>query len=135
MASFVDCKGRSWQVRLTLGLLTEVREQAGVKLGEVLRTEQGLADFVFGDVEQLGRVLWCCCREQAEAAGVAPEEFTRGFDGPTLEAATEAVLGSVADFFPRSKIAAAIKTNLALVLARADERGVAALEKAARGVT
>lgn len=135
MPTFTDNKGRAWEVRLTLGLLTEVREQAGVKLGEVLRTEQGLADFVFGDVETLGKVLWVLCREQAERQGVTPEDFAHGFGGDTIEKAVEAVLGSVADFFPRSKIGAAIRKNLALVLAKADERGVAALEKAAREAT
>lgn len=132
MATFTDCKGREWDFKLTVGLLTEVREATGVKLGEILRSETALSDFLFADPETVGRVMWCCCREQAEAAGVAPESFAAGFDGPTLEAATEAFLGSVADFFPRSKIGAAIKANLPAVLAKADERGVRAVEAAVK---
>lgn len=132
MPAFTDCKNREWTLRLTVGLMTDVRECAGVRLGDVLRDEAALGALVFGDAEALVKTLWVLCREQAEARGVTPEEFAHGFDGPTLEKAVEAFLGSVADFFPRSRVGQKMRENLPAILADADRRGVEAVEAAVR---
>lgn len=135
MATFRDGKGRDWDLRLTVGTLTEVREATGVRLGDAFRDEAALAGLLFADPEQLGRVLWVVCRERAEAAGVTPEDFAAGFDGPALERAVEAFLGSVADFFPRSKVGAKIRESLPAVLEQMDRHAVTAVETAMRKLT
>ncbi|MBY0513085.1 MAG: hypothetical protein K2P78_04140 [Gemmataceae bacterium] len=51
---------------------------------------------------------------------MSPDQWADRFDGPTVERATSAFLGAVADFFPRSRVGAAIKANLPGMLAKMD---------------
>lgn len=127
MAKWTGCDGREWSIRLTVGSLGDVREKAGVDLGAALRSEAGLADLIFGDPAALVRMLWVLIEDQARGTDVGPVEFAHGFDGPALEAATEALLTAVADFFPRSKVGRAIRENLAQTLERLDRAIIAKL--------
>lgn len=120
MSAFFDCKGRDWTLRLTVGVLADVRTHAGIDLGKAIRSEQSLSDLLFGDPSDLVKVLWVLVSKKAEERQVTPEEFAHGFDGPALEQATEALLQAIADFFPRSRVAAALKTGLAAALEKMD---------------
>jgi len=127
--SFKDCKGREWTFRLTVGSLAEVREVAGVDLGAALRSEGAVAELLFSNPETLVKVFWALLYEQARDREhqVDPETFARGFDGPALEAATEALLGAIADFFPRSRVGRAIRENLTQTLERMDQTIIEAM--------
>lgn len=128
MATFVDSEGREWQVRLTVGALGDVREEAGVDLGAALRSEQGLAELVLGDPAALVKVLWVLVESQSLDKDVDPVRFAHGFDGATLERATEALLAAVADFFPRSRVGKALRENLSAALTRMDDAVLAKLQ-------
>lgn len=127
MPKWTGSDGREWSIRLTVGSLGDVREKSGVDLGAALRSERDLADLIFGDPSALVRMLWVLIEDQAEGTGVGPIEFAHGFDGPALEAATEALLAAVADFFPRSKVGRAIRENLTQTLERLDRAIIAKL--------
>ena len=130
---FTDALGRPWRCRLTLADLERVRRDAGVDLSEVMSDTRKLADLVFGDLARFGRFLWALCETQAGGAGVTPAAFAAGFDGPTLEAAGEAVLCAVADFFPRSAVGRAVKTGLRQRLTDFDRAMVASISKPSAG--
>ena len=127
MPSFVDAKNRSWQLSLTVGDLLKVRAATGVDLGAALKSETALGELLFGDPATLVATLFVLCESQAATQAVTPEEFGYGFDGPTLERATESLIGAVADFFPRSRIGKAIRQNLTRVLDTADAAAVTAI--------
>lgn len=126
VATYADRHGREWAISLTVGDFPRLKA-AGVDLGAVLRDGQALADLLFCDPERLGRAVWTLCETQAARAGVTPEQFADGLDGPALERLGEAMGEAIADFFPRSKVAAAIKGNVKASLEAADRAMVAAL--------
>lgn len=133
MAQFTDASGGEWVVRLTVGALADVREQAGVDLGQAIRSEGSLADLIFGDPAMLVRALWVLVESQAKAAGVDPVAFAHRFDGPTLERATEALLAAVADFFPRSKVGMMLRQNLTQAMSRLDDAIIQKLSSTSSG--
>ena len=122
MNTFTDGKGRTWRLGLTVGMIRSIRERTGLEFGKLIATERGLAEFLFGDPETFARVLWIMVEADAEKAKVEPEDFAYAIDGPTIEAATQALLGAIADFFPRSAIAQTIKTRLPEVMKTMDDR-------------
>jgi len=128
MASFKDGAGVEWRVSVTVGSLGKVKADADVDLGSLFKTEKAAADLLFTDPGALVRVLWVLCEDQATKAGVTPEKFAFLFDGPTLEGAAEALIGAMIDFFPRSRVAQAMKAGLARGLTAMDEKLTAAVE-------
>lgn len=123
MNVFVDPNGCEWKLRLTVGALRDAKAQ-GVDLSKATATDAGWADLLAGDPEDLVKLLWVLCEAQAAARGVTPEAFGHLFDGATLEAAGVALAGAIADFFPRSAVARAVKAGLPKILAAADEQAV-----------
>lgn len=120
--TFKDKNGGEWNLSLTVGLLGRIRERTQVDIGKAMRSNDGLAEVLFAEPETLVRILWIVCEQQAEKREASPEQFADLFDGPTIEGATEALLGAVADFFPRSKISKLIKARLPEMLAKMDEQ-------------
>jgi hypothetical protein len=128
MATFRDADNREWKLRLTVGLLGDVKRDADVDLGAAIKTPQSMAEILYADPANLVRVLWVMVEKQAREAGVTPEEFGHAFDGEAIERAGEALLEAVADFFPRSAIARKIRSELPKLLEAADREMIAKLE-------
>lgn len=131
MATFTDRAERAWTLGFTLGDFPRFKAE-GVDLNAILKSGEGMADLLFGDPERLGRFAWLLCEGQAAERGVTPEDFAGGFDGPALESLGEAVAEAVADFFPRSAVARAIKGTLRAKLTAMDETMIAALSEPPR---
>jgi hypothetical protein len=127
VAAFTDRTGTEWRLNLTLGDLRRARDLAGVDLNAAIKSDAALSDLLFSDPESLCKVLWVLCEKQAADRGLAPEGFAEVFDGPTVERAAVALAEAVIDFFPRSKIGAAMKANLRANLDRVDARVVATI--------
>lgn len=132
MSKFADCLGREWSLNLTVGALADVRRSTDCDLGKALKDEGALVELLFSDPVRLVEVLWVLVRSQAEGATVLcgpdqgkppadAEGFARGFDGPTLERAAEALLDAVADFFPRSRVGRALRERMRQGLDRMDD--------------
>jgi hypothetical protein len=130
VASFKDADGREWKLRLTVGLLGDVRRDAGVDLGAAIKSPKDLAGILYADPADLVKVLWVLVEKQATDAGVSPEEFGHAFDGAAIERAGEALLEAVADFFPRSAIGRKIKSNLPKLLEQVDREIEARMDAA-----
>ena len=128
---FTDVHGRAWTLTLTVGSLLDVRRETGVDLAGALKSEAALSDLIFGDPATLVGLLYVLCESQAKTAGVTPEAFGYGFDGATVEAATEALIAAVADFFPRSRIGQAIRRNLTATMRRAEDEAIKVIDAAA----
>ncbi len=98
MASFKDKNGKEWHLALDAPMIRTIRKECeGIDLGD----PQGKAyDRMVADPVLLVDVLWVLCREQASAAGVTDVQFGRALIGDTIEAATDAMLEVIADFFP-----------------------------------
>lgn len=125
MAKFTDHTGHEWKLLLTYGSAKRVREETGVNLALAGAGAIEWVDALFGDPGKLVGVLWELCAEQARAGNVTADQFGERFDGATLDAAGNALLEAVADFFPRSRIAQALREKLPEVVAKAEAEAVA----------
>ena len=130
MATFTDGRGREWSLGFTLGDFPRLRA-AGIDLGAALKDGEAMAGLLFADPERLGRFAWLMVEKQAAERDVTPEGFADGFDGPALERLGEAVMEAVADFFPRSAVAAAIKGRQKAGLVAMDQAIIARMTDAA----
>lgn len=132
VATFSDCLGREWVLRLTLGDIPRVKDatakdgRPGIDLNAVLTDATALGRLVYSDPDTLGRVLWVLVEKQADRLGVTPEGFADGFDGETLARCGDALAEAVTDFFlPRQ--AATVKAGLPATLAAIDQAVAAAV--------
>lgn len=129
MSKFTTRTGEEFELLLTVADLRRVRELARVDLGAAMKDEHALMEVVFGSPESLVEVLYVLCQEQCEKRSITPENFARGFDGPTLEKSTEALLLAVADFFQRGRVARAIKENLPALLEKMEDVVIAEIQR------
>ena len=120
---FTDHTGQEWTLHLTYGAAMAVQRETKINLAVTSRSAEWV-ELLFGDPGQLVGVLWVLCEDQAKTLGISPEQFGHRFDGPTLEAAGVALANAIASFFPRSRIAEAIRTGLPKVLEEADRKAV-----------
>lgn len=97
MSTFTDAKDRQWTIAVTVGDIKRVRNEAKIDLGDPTpETMERLAT----DPVLLVDVLWSLCSVQAKERGVSDEEFGRALVGDPIDAATEALIEAVVDFFP-----------------------------------
>lgn len=98
MHSFTDEKGRAWSVVVTVDTVRRVRQLAGVDLMQVIKGP--LLEELAGDPVRLVDVLFAICKPQADAGKVTDQDFGQSLAGDSIDAATMALLGAIADFFP-----------------------------------
>jgi hypothetical protein len=101
MARFADCTGREWTLRLTVGLLDDVRDQLGIDLWKVTTDAAAAVEPLYTDVRKLVGLLWLLVEREAAKAGVSPEEFGRALDAEALDASAEALFEALLRFFQR----------------------------------
>lgn len=132
MATFKDAAGRQWDVTLTVSAIKVVRERLKIDLGTIMQDETGLANLLYVNPEGFVNMLWVLCERQAKAMTPAVDdmEFGYGFGGATIEAASDAMMTAIVDFFPRSKVAQAIKGKMGRQLAAMDARMIRDVEAA-----
>lgn len=93
--TFVDDQGRTWVVRLTVGLCRKINDRFSL---DALNAWNGkFVTALAADSALLLDVLWLCVEQQANRDGVTQEQFFDGL-GPTAfaqlaEAIQDAVLG------------------------------------------
>jgi len=98
MRTFTDNAGRAWTVSINVDAVRKVRAEAGVDLLEV--ADGKLIDRLAEDPVLLCGAIYACCREQAEARNISPEDFGRAMAGDAIDAAVAAFLEDLVDFFP-----------------------------------
>lgn len=135
MASFRDGAGREWRLRLTAGSVADVRRDTGVNLALTSKSADWL-DVIFPADEEvpgarLAAVLWALCEGQARSLGVSPEQFAAELDGETLSAAGDALGEAVVDFFPRSRIAQALRGRWRATVTAAEDEVIRRLNSTA----
>lgn len=122
--TFRDAAGRSWSIRLTLGLIETVLDETTVDLIPDNCDVTNLTSLLF-DPRKLSRVLWSCVATQAD--GVTVQEFREAMDGDALSQGWNALIEAVL-FFTRSRsepLAAAIEEAIETAM-KIVEQGTAA---------
>ena len=127
--TFTDSTGHEWRLpAISTGLIDDMKEQIDVDFDVVLIDHVRFMELLF-NVRTIGKVLWFLLEKQAEALTLTPRDFAYRIDGPTAEAASTALMESLADFSPRSKVGQWLKTSLRAITDHVDCLVVEALEK------
>lgn len=109
MAKFTDRKGGVWNVEITLPDLARLRE-AGFDLN-ALKTDQAVIA-ALTDTDTFGRIIVIVCEAEMRSKSVSVAEFAALFNGPTIFAAIQAIIGAVADFTQPPTVAAEFNRGL-----------------------
>ena len=98
MRTFTDAMGTAWGITVNVLAVKRVRTLLDVDLMEI--ATGSLLDRLGRDPVLLCNVLFVICKDQADAEKVSDEDFGRRMGGDAIEAATNAFLEEVIDFFP-----------------------------------
>ena len=101
MKTFKDNADRTWTVTVNVDAIKRVRSLLNIDLMEAV--EGKLIERLIGDPVLLCDVIYCVCKEDADAKGITDEEFGRSMAGDAIELATTALLEELVDFFPQGK--------------------------------
>ncbi len=100
--TFKDAKGKSWSIKLSLGMINRIQSATDVDLIPPDFDFSPVVRLGYEDDRKLGEALWVCCREQAEEAGIDQDAFFDRMEGEPLSAGWEALRDSIV-FFIQSK--------------------------------
>lgn len=104
MPSFKDTEGRVWTLRITVAAIRRIKDIAGIDLGDFsVFGEGGPFSDLGSDSCRLVEIVYAAVKPEADILGVTMEKFMESFAGETVVKASEALLESLADFFPGSQ--------------------------------
>lgn len=101
MKTFVDNNGKTWTININVATIKRVKDLLGVNLMEAITGD--LITKLEDDVILFVDVLYCVCKQEADANNISDEMFGASLAGDSLEQATEAFLTDLIDFFPAAK--------------------------------
>ncbi len=101
MKTFKDNSDRTWTVTVNVDAIKRVRSLLDIDLMQAV--EGKLIERLIGDPVLLCDIIYCVCKEDADAKGITDEEFGRAMAGDAIELATTAMLEELVDFFPQGK--------------------------------
>ncbi len=101
MKTFKDNAGRDWTVAVNVATVKRLRDLLDVDLMKVV--EGDLIERLYSDPVLLVDVLYVLCKPQADAAGIASEQFGEAMGGDAIELATAALIDGIIDFFPNRR--------------------------------
>jgi hypothetical protein len=97
---FSDKQGRDWLIEINIGQISRVRNLVKVDLYNLFGDE---AKRLFSDPVLLVDTLYVICRDQCKERQISDADFGGLFEGDVLEAAANALLEAVLNFFPTSR--------------------------------
>lgn len=130
MKSFRDTAGTEWKLSVNVLTIKRVLDDTGLRLTDIFSTEQKISQF-FSDDVKFCEVLWAIVKPQAEEDGSTAEQFFGAIDGTVIEAALDALLEEVADFFqePRRSLLRRVLAKFRVAQEKLTTEGVLAVEK------
>jgi len=102
MSRFTDTADRAWDLALAYGDMRRVKSALGLDLMH-LAQDQSVLTRLASEPELLIETLLLCTQPQREAKCVTDDQFLDAFNGYTIEAATNALVDAVIDFFPSAQ--------------------------------
>ena len=119
MAKFKDALNREWNIALTLPDIGALRE-LGFDLNKA-KKDASVFDSL-ADTDIFGRVFGYLCGEQIKAKNLTDEDFVKGFDGPAIFAAGDAILEAFLNFYHRPAVAQAMTKRLPAKIQEEEQR-------------
>lgn len=113
MHSFVDNAGRTWVIAINVATVRRVRALVGVDIpGLIDDGFQPLGELV-ADPVKLADVLYCLCKEEADAKQITDEDFGRALAGDAIALAADAFVEEMIDFFQNARVRESLRKVLA----------------------
>lgn len=112
MHTFRDNAGRTWTVAINVTAIKRVRGMLGIDLFTLIDDGFKPLNKLLSDPVQLADVLYCLCKDEADARQITDEEFGRGLAGDAILMAAEAFMAELADFFPEARMRACLRNVL-----------------------
>lgn len=109
MRTFQDKIGRSWTISINVSVMKRVRALCGIDLFNIVEIDDkqnpkaDLLERLSSDPILLVDVIFAVCKEEADERNVTDEDFGRSMSGDSIDAATDALLDEIVDFFPTAK--------------------------------
>jgi hypothetical protein len=113
MRTFNDNAGRTWTIAINVAAIKRVRGLLNVDLYKLVDDGFKPLGALVGDPVQLADVLYCLCKEEADAKKISDEDFGRALAGDAIHQATEAFLEELIDFFPDPKVRRSLRKIIA----------------------
>lgn len=113
MRTFNDNAGRTWTIAINVAAIKRVRGLLNVDLYKLVDDGFKPLGALVGDPVMLADVLYCLCKEEADARNVSDEDFGRAMFGDAIHQATEAFLEELIDFFPDPKVRRSLRKIIA----------------------
>lgn len=119
---FKDSQEHEWNVSLTVGSIDKIKEDTEIDLDILLKKPEELANILYLNPRKLVEVLYSICENQIKDRQLSERDFASIFDRMTIDAAGDALIGAIVDFYPRSSIGQTIREHLPELLNKMDER-------------
>ena len=103
MHTFTDNADRTWTVAINVAAIKRVRGLVQVDLYKLIDDGfKPLAELI-ADPVRLADVLYCLCKDEADARQVSDEDFGRALAGDAITLAADAFVEELIDFFPDAR--------------------------------
>ena len=103
MHSFPDNAGRTWTVAINVAAVKRVRGLVNIDLYKLVDDGFRPLGELVADPVQLADVLYCLCKDEADAKQISDEDFGRALYGDAITLAAEAFVEELFDFFPDAR--------------------------------
>jgi len=103
MHTFTDNAGRTWTVAINVAAVKRVRGLVNIDLYKLVDDGFKPLGELVADPVQLADVLYCLCKDEADARNVSDEDFGRALYGDAITLAAEAFVEELIDFFPDAR--------------------------------
>jgi hypothetical protein len=111
--SFRDNAGRTWTVVINVAAVKRVRGLVNIDLYKLIDDGFKPLGALVSDPVQLADVLYCLCKDEADAKSVSDEDFGRALAGDAITLAADAFVEELIDFFPDARARASLTKVLA----------------------
>jgi hypothetical protein len=103
MHTFTDNAGRTWTVAINVAAAKRVRGLVNIDLYKLVDDGFKPLGELLADPVRLVDVLYCLCKDEADARNVSDEDFGRALYGDAITMAAEAFVEELIDFFPDAR--------------------------------
>lgn len=103
MHSFIDSKGRPWQLEINVDVIEQVKIECKTNLLDIADPDSNLMHELVAFPPLIAKLLFSAMADQAKVKEVDDREFRRSMNGDTLQAAHEALLDEIILFSPKHR--------------------------------
>ena len=113
MQTYADNLGRTWYVAVNVTTIRRVRAALDLDLYQLVDDGMQALGKLVADPVRLADVLYVLCKDDADAKNISDEDFGRALAGDAINAAAEALVEELVDFFPDERSRAALRRVIA----------------------